>query len=671
MDSIRKASVKQLAHKIKGFGKSPRFSFFLGAGASRQSGIITAGEMIRFFKESLFNECCPDELKTETERENWLSEQEWYKKEGSQYCKLFEQYEPKEIGRQRYIESIIEGQEPSFGYVVLANLMASNYINTIITTNFDDLVYSACTSYTSIRPIVYAYGILASEMRITAQRPKILKLHGDYLYSALKNTEMEISIQDSNMARQVLQVLSEYGLIVAGYSGDDESIMKILSQISEKNDLYWCVIRGTEPNEAVKKLLSEKGGFIVEIDGFDEMMNQVREIVGFDVGKMFGSIQDRQDQMIEKLKSFAPQYSIDILSEVVDALRNQARQASEEQARIKKIQSLDFFTRGYKAAESGDHNIAEGLYRKAIELDPKDSWAHNNLGAVLYNLNRYEEAEAACRKAIKLDPKNAEAHYNLGSVLDDLKRYEEAEAAYRKAIELDPEDALAHYNLGVVLNDLNRYEEAEAAYRKAIKLDPKYATVHYNLGVVLDYLKRHEEAEAAYRKAIELDPKDTAEAYNNLGVVLRKLKRYEEAEVAYRKAIELDPKDPEIYNNLILILRFQNRNAEALTVAERSLELDDQNGNVYLSLAVIHKKLGHDTESDRYATQARELIKPDDWYNLACLESICGNKEAAIENLRRAVENPAFNRDWAMRDPDFEWIRDDPRFNEILGEKSA
>ena len=173
--------------------------------------------------------------------------------------------------------------------------MASNYVTTIITTNFDDLVYGACTSYTGIRPIVYAYGVLASEMRITAQRPKILKLHGDYLYSALKNTFSEVGFQDPNMARQLSQVINEYGLVVVGYSGEDRSVMDILSKISKENDLYWCVMRGSDPAEPVMELLNKKNGVIVEIQGFDEMMNEIRQTVGFDVGKMFGSIQDRRD----------------------------------------------------------------------------------------------------------------------------------------------------------------------------------------------------------------------------------------------------------------------------------------------------------------------------------------------------------------------------------------
>jgi len=568
MDHIPRASVKQLAHKIKGFGKHPRMALLLGAGASRQSGIITAGEMIRVFKERVFGECCPDEIRTDEERERWLDEQTWYKNEGSEYCKMFEQFEPKEIGRQRYIESIVEGHEPSFGYVVLANLIASNYINTIITTNFDDLVYSACTSYTGIRPIVYAYGVLASEMRVTAERPKVLKLHGDFLYSALKNTDREIAAQDPNMARQLTQILSEYGLVVVGYSGGDDSIMKILSGISDKNDLYWCTTRGEEPNEAVAKLLKEKRGFAVEIAGFDEMMSEIREIVGFDVSKMFGSMQERQDHIIEKIKNFASTYSIDILSEIVDALQNQATQAAAGQQQIKKIQALDLYTKATKALDAGELALSEKLHREVIALTPSDARAHNDLGVTLLRSGRYEEAEKLFRKAIKIFPNYVLGFSNLGIA---LSRAPATSPATR--------------------------DEAEASFRTALRLDPKF----------IDAL-----------------------------------------------------------HGLVLLLRTHQRYGEALKIAERELEVKPQNKSNLITLAAIHKALGDEVNSQACADQVRALLKPDEWYNLACLESVSGNTATAIEHFEKASKQEKFDAAWAELDPDFENIRNDPRFKSII-----
>ena len=627
MNDIPRASIRELAYRIQGYG-TPRFAFFLGAGASKQSGIPIASEMIRYFKKQIIAQCCPDGIESDEEKMKWLEEQDWYKAEGSEYCNCFERFEPKEIGRQRYIENIIERREPSFGYVVLANLMASNHINTIITTNFDDLVYSACTTFTGIRPIVYAYGVMASEMRITAQRPKILKLHGDFLYSALKNTGSETASQDPNMVRQLRQVLTEYGLIVVGYGGGDKSVMDALSDISERNDLYWCIRRGERINEVVEKLLRDKRGFLVEIDGFDEMMNEIRRIIEFDVQKMIGSIEERRNQIIKHLEKFDRQFSKDILGDIVRASKEPSAKDGED----KNIAALDFTLKADEAHEAKDFSKAEELYREAI----------------------------------KLNPKNDVAYHNLGNLLNDLKRPVEAEAAYRKAIELDPDYAPSYNNLGALLRDLKRHDEAEAAYRKAIELDPNFAYAYNGLGNVLLDLKRDDEAEAAYRKAIELDP-SYSHSYNGLGNVLRDLKRHDEAEAVYRKAIELDPNFADAYSNLGGLLLLLDRETEALTFVERAQKLDPKSALYLLGLASIHKKLGNQSEAKQYANQARELFETDDWYNLACAESIAGDTDAAFENLRQAAQQPSFNPDWARRDPDLQWIRADPRFEEIVG----
>ncbi len=567
MPTIQTFTVKQLAYKIKGVGSTPsaRFAIFLGAGASVQSGIPAASGMIQDFRRRIFEAECPEQCKTDVEKEKWLGEQSWYDASKA-YCSLFEHHEPKEIGRQRYIEALIEGRRPSFGYVMLANLMATGYINTIITTNFDDLVYSACTTFTDIRPIVYAYGVLASEMRVTANRPKVLKLHGDYLYAVLKNTSSEIETQDLNMSRQVSAVLNEYGLIVVGYGGNDESVMRILSQISSKNDLYWCVHGSGEPSQKVRDLLAEKGGFLVRIDGFDGLMNEIREVVGFDVTAMLGSIQKRQEQMIDQLKRFGPETGhADLLTEIATALETwtakQRKQAKEHRA-------LAYFAQGFNAQISGNFDDAEKAYKNSLKLYSKDSAAYYNLGLLLAkDAGRAKEADAAFRKAIELNPGYSEAYDALAVLLaKDASRAGEAEAAYRKAIELDPQDVRAHLNLGNLLaKDASRTVEEEALYRKAIEIDPQ----------------------------------------SFVGT---------------------------------------------------------------LALASVNKKLGRSQESAKFAAQARGLAKADDWYNLACLESVCGNVDKAIEYLRCAAQASNFDREWAKIDPDFEWIREDPRFRQVVGE---
>jgi SIR2-like domain/Tetratricopeptide repeat len=480
MPIIRQTTVKHVANTIKDAGTNPSFAFFLGAGASHQSGIIIASEMVKFFKERIFEEECPERLNTDEEKESWLREQEWYKTEGSEYGKCFEHFAAKETRRRRYIESIIEGKEPSFGYVVLANLLASNYINTIITTNFDDLVYSACTSYTGLRPIVHAYGNFASEMRITAQRPKILKLHGDYLYKVL-NTETEIARQDPNMVKQVTRILSEYGLIVIGYGGGDKSIMDILSKFSEDNDLYWCVMRGSQPNERVKGLLEDKGGFIVEIEGFDQMMNEVRRIAGIDVTKMLtlGSYLDRQDQFIEKVKGFKDQYRIDILSEFVEALNGQLQMATEEQQRIENtIECLNHYTEALKERRVGNNSTAEKLFYKVIEKDPKFKVVNNDLGIIHLDVGDNDAAEADFRKEIEINPEGIHAYGNLVLLLRRQGRNDEAQEIADQALRYNA------LSFRIVVTLIAKYKGAENNGEA-----DKYETEAHNLIEPNDYYR--------------------------------------------------------------------------------------------------------------------------------------------------------------------------------------
>lgn len=500
MENIRCATVRELAHKIKGTdGATPRFAFFLGAGASRQSGIITAGEMIRFFHERILDEICPLVRASEEDKDKWLKGQDWYKASGSDYSKLFEKYEPKELGRQRYIETLIEGKKPSFGYIVLANLMANNYVQSILTTNFDDLIYAACTSYSPIRPIVYAYGVLASEMRITASRPKILKVHGDYLYSALKNTDRETAVQDPNMARQIAQVLAEYGFVVVGYSGNDTSVMKILSSISEKNDLYWCVRRSEKPNEEVKKLLQRKEGFLVEIEGFDEMMNEIRGAVDLDTGAMIESIYERQDSIIEGLKELAPQYSTKILREVVVVLKSQVTQQKEQ---LRKAQALDNFTRAYEEGRQGNLSRAEDLYRKAIRLEDADFWSHNNLGAILLKKKKYQEAETYLRKAIKLNPQESLPYMNLAFALRGEKKYSQATRAMKRAAELSPQDSVYANGIGWLYFLGRDFKQARRQFEIAMTLNSQDPVPVFNLGLVQWLDGKKQEARRLWEKGL-------------------------------------------------------------------------------------------------------------------------------------------------------------------------
>ena len=65
--------------------------------------------------------------------------------------------------------------------------------------------------------------------------------------------------------------------------------------------------------------------------------------------------------------------------------------------------------------------------------------------------------------------------------------------------------------------------------------------------------------------------------------------------------------------------------------------------------------------------KACELLPDDDYYSRACLESVAGNGEMAIKALQVALEQQDAPIDWARVDPNFVFIRDDPRYRALVG----
>ena len=117
-------------------------------------------------------------------------------------------------------------------------------------------------------------------------------------------------------------------------------------------------------------------------------------------------------------------------------------------------------------------------------------------GKFLYRLKqngRIDESLVASQKSVQFGSQDAEAHYNLGIVMQELGRLDEAEAIYKKAITLKP-DHKAYNNLGIVMQELGRLDEAEASYKKAITLKPDFIQAIKNRWLLLFNQKRFEEA---------------------------------------------------------------------------------------------------------------------------------------------------------------------------------
>ena len=226
--------------------------------------------------------------------------------------------------------------------------------------------------------------------------------------------------------------------------------------------------------------------------------------------------------------------------------------------------------------------------QKAVEAEPNNASYHDNLGMILYRMERFDEALSEKQKAAELEPDNASYHDSLGVVLYKMKRFDDAIKEAQKAVDLEPDNANYHDNLGVMFYKMKRFNEAIKERQKAAELEPDNASYHDNLGLMLFKVKRYDEAIKEKQKAVELDP-DNAKYHDNLGVMLFKLKRYDEAVKEKQKAAELDAENAGYHSSLAIMLQKLKRYDEAAKEAQKAVDLEPDNASYHESLESILK----------------------------------------------------------------------------------
>ena len=277
--------------------------FFLGAGASIASGIPTGGDLIWEFKRILF--CSECGISTEKYKDLALPStqrmlQEYFDKKGGypeqyapeEYSFYFEQCYSDPLARKRFIESIVSDREPSIGYLCLAEAVAQGKVKNVWTTNFDPLLENALHRlHPTNNTLVCSEANRDSVRLLNPQYPVIGKLHGDYRYDWLRNTDDELQQLEEKLKEYATSQLADKQLVVIGYSGNDESIMSFLESCvdnpsSLSKGLLWAIRKGSQVNPRVSNLLNRaeangKTADIIEIDGFDQLMFSIYQIQNY------------------------------------------------------------------------------------------------------------------------------------------------------------------------------------------------------------------------------------------------------------------------------------------------------------------------------------------------------------------------------------------------------
>ncbi len=326
---------------------------------------------------------------------------------------------------------------------------------------------------------------------------------------------------------------------------------------------------------------------------------------------------------------------------------------------------------GYILEELGKLEEALATFEKSLELkSSSETW--DAKGRVLYQLGELEEALAAFDKAIELKKDFADAWLNKGIVLSTLEQHNEAISVYDKAIELQPNFAKAWYNKGNSLNKLGKPEEAIIAYDKAIELKPDFAQAWCNKGLMFEKTNDLEAALSAFEKSLSCNP-NLIEALSSKAYVLRRLKRYEESIPAFNRAIQFNPKKiEELYYCKGVALNEIGRHEDALEACNKSIEYNSEfrepkslKGLLLLKLKQYNKAIASFSEAIEIDQDSAE-----DFYNRACAFSLSNNIDMAINDLRKSITINSGLRKEAQLEPEFDSIRNDDRFVEIIGNDS-
>jgi tetratricopeptide (TPR) repeat protein len=342
-----------------------------------------------------------------------------------------------------------------------------------------------------------------------------------------------------------------------------------------------------------------------------------------------------------------------------------AARALAAATRLAPANQYAWYELGVAYAQLKQYAEAIRAFQQASALDSSYAAPHNGLGNVYYELKQYAEAIRAYQQAIALDPADALPHNGLGNVYRDRKQYAEAIRAYQQASALGPTLAAPHNGLGNVYYDRKQYAEAIRAYQQAIALDPTYASPHHGLGNAYYNRKQYAEAIRAYQQAIALDP-TYAYPHHGMGNAYYDRKQYAEAIRAYQQAIARDPTFAAPHSSLGIVYSLLNRMIEARDEYQKALELDPHDYISMVALARIERQAGNQEQAATWIEQARARLPADEPYDRACLESIAGDADAAIAALRIALEHGS-SVEWARDDPDFVFIRDDPRYRALVG----
>lgn len=258
------------------------YALLLGSGVSRGAGIPTGWEIIndlvRKVAAGLGEDCGDDPAK-------------WYRKKFDtepDYSEIIQQLGASPAQRRHllhgYFEPTDEERErnlkvPTAAHRGIANLMKQGFLRVVITTNFDRLVETALNDAGVAPSIISSQEAARGAVPLVHSTCTLLKLHGDYMDTRIRNTTGELERYDAVTTSLLNRILDEFGLIVCGWSAEwDPALRSAIERKSGRRYNVFWMSRGS-PSPRAKSLIDHLSADVVSCPDADQFFEEVAEKV--------------------------------------------------------------------------------------------------------------------------------------------------------------------------------------------------------------------------------------------------------------------------------------------------------------------------------------------------------------------------------------------------------